>query len=177
MEHARMEWNGRFQEWNGRLSSILPYQFHARFCALRLQKNIYGCRVVEIILLQQNSTSISTSIICQQIAVLRLCLLRRQWTHCIIVVTMQFAALMLWLTTLQVWIVFVFKIDNFAKSYYFFLPQENSLRFHPRFSLIGTSATLCIGSPHFVSSKIYEFVNKKKKRYNFVTAQGRNLKF
>ena len=33
------EWNGRFQEWNGRQSSILPYQFHSRFCALHLQKN------------------------------------------------------------------------------------------------------------------------------------------
>ena len=33
MEDARMEWNGRFQEWNGRQSSILPYQFHTRFCA------------------------------------------------------------------------------------------------------------------------------------------------
>ena len=28
MEDARMEWNGRFREWNGRQSSILPYQFH-----------------------------------------------------------------------------------------------------------------------------------------------------
>ena len=35
------EWNGRFQEWNGRQSSILPYQFHTRFCALYLQKNTY----------------------------------------------------------------------------------------------------------------------------------------
>ena len=43
------EWNGRFQEWNGRQSSIFPsYQFHARFRALYLQKNIYryGCRVI-----------------------------------------------------------------------------------------------------------------------------------
>ena len=46
MEDARMEWNGRFQEWNGRQSSILPYQFHTRFCALYLQKNTYRCRVV-----------------------------------------------------------------------------------------------------------------------------------
>ena len=36
MEYARMEWNGRFQEWNGRQSSILPYQFHTRFRALYL---------------------------------------------------------------------------------------------------------------------------------------------
>ena len=31
MEDARMEWNGRFQEWNGRQSSILPYRFHIDF--------------------------------------------------------------------------------------------------------------------------------------------------
>ena len=29
MQDARMEWNGRFQDWNGRQSSILLYQFHA----------------------------------------------------------------------------------------------------------------------------------------------------
>ena len=46
MEDARMEWNGRFQEWNGRQSPILPYQFHTRFCALHLQKNTYRCWVV-----------------------------------------------------------------------------------------------------------------------------------
>ena len=34
MEGARMKWNVRFQEWNGRQSSILLYQFHSRFCAL-----------------------------------------------------------------------------------------------------------------------------------------------
>ena len=48
MEDARMEWNGRFQEWNGRQSSILPYQFHTRFRALYLQKNTYRCRLVII---------------------------------------------------------------------------------------------------------------------------------
>ena len=42
------EWNGRFREWNGRQSSILPYQFHTRFRALYLQKNTYRCRVVII---------------------------------------------------------------------------------------------------------------------------------
>ena len=46
MKDARMEWNGRFQEWNGRQSAILPYQFHTRFGALYLQKNTYGCWVV-----------------------------------------------------------------------------------------------------------------------------------
>ena len=64
------EWNGRFQEWNGRQSSILPYQFHTRFCALHSQKNTYRCRVVIIILPQKYSTSISTHIICRQIALL-----------------------------------------------------------------------------------------------------------
>ena len=38
MEGARMEWNGRFQEWNGGQSSILPYQLYSRFCALYSQK-------------------------------------------------------------------------------------------------------------------------------------------
>ena len=46
MEDARMEWNERFQEWNGRQSSLLPYQFHTRFRTLYLQKNTYRCRVV-----------------------------------------------------------------------------------------------------------------------------------
>ena len=46
MEDARMEWNGRFQKWNGRQSSILPYQFHTRFRSLYLQKSTYRCRVV-----------------------------------------------------------------------------------------------------------------------------------
>ena len=46
MEDARIEWNGRFQEWNGRQSSILSYQFHNRFCALHLKKNTNRCRAV-----------------------------------------------------------------------------------------------------------------------------------
>ena len=45
-EDARMEWNGRFQEWSERQSSILPYQFHTRCRALYLQKNTYRCGVV-----------------------------------------------------------------------------------------------------------------------------------
>ena len=39
MEDARMEWNGRFQKWNGRQSSKLAYQFLTRICALYSQKN------------------------------------------------------------------------------------------------------------------------------------------
>ena len=46
MEDARIEWNGRFEEWNGRQFSILPYQLHTKFCALYLRKNMYRCRVV-----------------------------------------------------------------------------------------------------------------------------------
>ena len=46
MEDATMEWKGRFHEWNGRQSSILPYQFHTRICALYLQKNKYRCWLV-----------------------------------------------------------------------------------------------------------------------------------
>ena len=42
MEDTRMEWNGRFQEWNGRPSSLLPYRFHTGFRTWYLQKNIYG---------------------------------------------------------------------------------------------------------------------------------------
>ena len=38
MEDGRMEWNGRFQEWNGRQSSVLPCQFDTKFCASYLQK-------------------------------------------------------------------------------------------------------------------------------------------
>ena len=65
MEDARMEWNGRFQEWNGRLSSIPPYQFHTKFCALYLQKNAHRCLVVINNIAQKYSTSISTHIICR----------------------------------------------------------------------------------------------------------------
>ena len=79
---ARMEWNGRFQERNGRQSSILPYQFHTRFRAFYLQKNIYGCRVMMLI-------------VCRQIAVLWLFVLRKQCTYCITASTLQLAALML----------------------------------------------------------------------------------
>ena len=42
MEDIRMEWSGRFQEWNERQSSILPYQFHIRFRTWHLPKNIYA---------------------------------------------------------------------------------------------------------------------------------------
>ena len=34
------EWKGRFQEWNERRSSILPYQHHAIFRALFTEKYV-----------------------------------------------------------------------------------------------------------------------------------------
>ena len=42
MEYAKIKWKERFQERNGKQSSIL----HTRFRALYLQKNIYRCLVV-----------------------------------------------------------------------------------------------------------------------------------
>ena len=43
MEDARVEWNGRFQEWNGRQSSIpIPYQIPC----IVFTKKIFGWRVV-----------------------------------------------------------------------------------------------------------------------------------
>ena len=94
-EDARMEWNGRFEEWNGRQSSILPYQFHTRFCALYLQKSTYPCRVVisniVIDVFNFNSYAYYLSTNCG----IWLFMLRKQCTYCIIVRTLQFAALML----------------------------------------------------------------------------------
>ena len=44
MEDARMEWGGRFQKWNGRRSTTLPYQIHSLLDFMHiisdLQKNI-----------------------------------------------------------------------------------------------------------------------------------------
>ena len=90
------EWNGRFQEWNGRQSSILPYQLHTRFCALYLQKNTYRRRVViNNIVTEVLNFNISTRIPCRQIAILWLFILRKKCTYCIIISTLQLAALML----------------------------------------------------------------------------------
>ena len=74
-----LEWNGRFQEWNGRQSSILPYQFHTRFRALYLQKNSYRCRVVinNIVTEVFNFNIYAYIIICRQISVLWLYTLRK----------------------------------------------------------------------------------------------------
>ena len=52
-------------------------------------------------------------IIYRQIVVLWLFLLRRQCTHCIIVSTLQFAALILWLTTLTGLIFFLISTFRF----------------------------------------------------------------
>ena len=86
MEDARMEWNGRFQEWNGRQSSILPYQISS---IVFTEKHI-PMSVSDKILSQKYSTLIPAHIICRQIAVLWLCTLRKPCTYCIIVSTLQF---------------------------------------------------------------------------------------
>ena len=73
----------------------LPYQFHTRFCALYLRKNTYRCRVVinnivtELFNFNTYAHYVSTN------RGTLLCILRKQCTCCIIVSTLQFAALML----------------------------------------------------------------------------------
>ena len=130
------EWNGRFQNWNGRQSSILSYHFHTRFCALYLQKSTYRCRVMINNVVTEVFYLISRRIICRQIVVFWLCILRKQCTYCIIVSTLQFAALMLLLTTLTA-LTFFFEIGNLPSLKFCFLRHENSyLLFHSRFSLI-----------------------------------------
>ena len=125
------KWNGIFQEWNGRQFSILPYQFHTRFRALYLQKNTYRCRVVIIILSQKYSTSISTHIICRQIAVISFFIMRKQCTYCIISSTLQFAALMLQLTTLidLTCCFFYFEADELPRRKFCFLTSSQKLIF------------------------------------------------
>ena len=141
MEDARMEWNGRFQEWNGRQSSILPYQFHTRFCALYLQKNTYRYRVVinnivtEVFNFNIRAYYLSTN----RGSLLWLCTLRKQCTYCIIVSTLEFAALMLQLTTLVnlTCFFFILRLTICPVVNFVFLDRhENSyLLFYPRFSL------------------------------------------
>ena len=145
MEDARMESNGRFQEWNGRQSSILPYRFHTRFCALYSQKDTYRCRVVIIIMSRKYSTSISTHIICRQIAVLWLCTLRKQCAHCIIVSTLPLnCSIDGTVHDLNIFDLFLFFFLRLTicpvVNFVFLHRHKNSyLLFHPRFSLI-----LCI---------------------------------
>ena len=89
MEDARMEWTGRFQEWNGRQSSILPYQFHTRFRSLYLQKNTYRCREV----INNIVTEVfNFNIYAYYLSTNRgwLCTLRKHCTYCIFVSTLQF---------------------------------------------------------------------------------------
>ena len=98
-----------------------------------------------ILLSQKYSTSISTHIICRQIAVLWLCTLRKQCMHCIIISKLQFNCSI---------DVTVDDLDRFNLLFFFTLRlticpvvnlvflhrHKNSyLLFHPRFSLI-----LCI---------------------------------
>ena len=82
-----------------------------------------------MILSQKYSTSISTGNICRQIAVLWLFILRKQCTYCIIVNTLQFAALMLQLTTLTSLTRFFFEIDNLPSRKFCFLTSSRKLVF------------------------------------------------
>ena len=141
MEDARMEWNGRFQEWNGRQSSILPYQFHARFRALYLQKNTYRYRVV----IKYCHRSI-------QLQYLRILFFDKSryfgCVHCansVRIASLQvhcnlIAALMLQLTTLIdltccFFCFFVLRLAICPVVNFVFLRHENSyLLFHPRFA-------------------------------------------
>ena len=76
-------------------------------------------------------------IICQQIAVLWLLILRKQCTYCIIVSTLQFTALMLELTTLTGWTFFLRLTICQVLNFVFLHCHENSyLLFHSRFSLL-----------------------------------------
>ena len=134
-EDARMEWNG-MEDFKNRMEDNLPYQFHTRFRALYLQKNTYRCRVVinTVILSQKYSISISTHIICRQIAVLWLCTLCKQCTYCIIVSTLQFNC------SIDVTVDDLDRFDFFLRltistvvNFAFLHRHENSyLLFHPR---------------------------------------------
>ena len=125
MEDARMKWNGRFQEWNGMESSILPYQFHTRFCALHVQKNTYRCSVVinnivtEVFNFNIYAYYLSTNrgtlvvYIAQTVYVLHHCKYN------------AFAALMLYLTSLTSLSCFVFfEIDNLPSRKFRFLTSS-----------------------------------------------------
>ena len=137
-----MEWNGRFQEWNGRQSSILPYQFHTRFRSLYLQKNTYRCRVVinnivtEVFNFNIYGYYLSTN------AVLWLRTLRKQCTHCIIVSTLQFNCSIDVtvddLDRFDLFFCFCFEADICPVVNFVFLHRHENwyLLFHPRFSLI-----------------------------------------
>ena len=96
MEDARMEWNGRFQEWNGRQSSVLPYQFHTTFCAFFTEKYI--------LMSDDDKKYCHRNIQLQYLRVLFVDKLRylghlycenSVCTYCIIASTLQFAALMI----------------------------------------------------------------------------------
>ena len=90
-----MEWNGRFQEWNGKQSSILPYQIYTRFRALYLLKNVYGCGIVINNIVTEVFNFNTYAYYCRQITVLWLCIFCKQCKHCITVSTLQFAALLI----------------------------------------------------------------------------------
>ena len=133
MEDARMEWNGRFQEWNGRQSSIFPYQFDTRFCSLYLQKNTYRCWVVinnivtEVFNFNFLAYYLSTN------AIHCLCTLCKQCTYCIIVSTLQFNCSIDVtvddLDRFDCFVFFCFEADNLPSCIFCFLTSSRKLVF------------------------------------------------
>ena len=112
------EWNGIFQEWNGRQSFILPYQFHTRLinniATEVFNFNIYACYL-------------------STIAVLWLCTLRKRYTYCTIVSTLQFKCSIDVtvddLDGFDLLFFFYFKADNLSSRKFCFLASPRKLVF------------------------------------------------
>ena len=85
------------EDFKNRMEDNLPYFLTNAildFVHCIYSKITYRCRVgINNIVTVVYSTSLSTRIICRQIAVLWLFILCKQCTYCIIVSTLQFAAL------------------------------------------------------------------------------------
>ena len=79
------------------------------------------------------STSISTHIICRQIAILWLCTLRKQCTYCIVVSTLQFKCSIDVtvddLDGFDFFVLFCFEADNLSSRKFCFLTSSQKLVF------------------------------------------------
>ena len=84
MEHAKKEWKISRMKWKTIFHTSIPISFYI-LCIVFTEK--YIPMSGGDILPQEYSTSISTRIICRQIAVLWLFILCKQRTYCIIVST------------------------------------------------------------------------------------------
>ena len=140
-----MEWSGSFgmeygRYQNGMERKISRMQWKTIFHSNSILDFVHciyrKIHTISKILSQKHSTSISTQIICRQIAILWLCTLRKQCTNCIIVSTLQFNCSI---------DVTVDDLDRFdlrltfcpVENFVFLHRHENSyLLFYPRFNLI-----------------------------------------